>query len=57
MDVFGFGGFKKDQKRVEIPTVLSEENSASNKVGADRFDEESDIRRGEHYNRQRRRSR
>ena len=57
MEIFGFGGPKKLEKRVEIQSVLSEENSACNKPGHDRFDQESDIRRGEHYNRQRRRSR
>ena len=57
MEIFGFGASKKHEKRVEIGSVLSEENSAHNKINIDRFDEDSDIRRGEHYNRQRRRSR
>ena len=51
------GASKKLEKRAEIGSVLSEGNSAHNKIDIDRFDQESDIRRGEHYNRQRRRSR
>ena len=38
-------------------TIKVPESSIHNEMDPDRYNEESDMRRGEHYNRQRRRSR
>ena len=69
MEILGFGkkngkqnGAKpsKDQNDslYNVPeTIKVPENSLHNAVDQERYDEESNMRRGEHYNRQRRRSR
>jgi hypothetical protein len=64
MEVFGFGGSKKLAPRVEIQSVLSEENPETSNISEhhnppdlDRFEQDIDLNRGQHYNRQRRRSR
>ena len=59
MDVFGFGGSKKSGKRTNIevnsgPTVQEDAILTADPA---RYDNESDMNRGEHYVRQRRRSR
>lgn len=63
MEVFGFGGSKKLAPRVEIQSVLSEENPETSNISEhhnppdlDRFEQDIDLNRGQHYNRQRRRS-
>ena len=71
MEVFGFGSKKSSLKQngtkstpkqddsvYNVPeTIKVPESSIHNEMDPDRYNEESDMRRGEHYNRQRRRSR
>ena len=49
--------FKKGKKVDILITPIEEEAVYNNKADPDRYAQESDIHRGEHYNRQRRRSR
>ena len=57
MEVFGFGGAKKSQKRMEVISETIKEDTNFNDVDPERCDQESELNRGEHYARQKRRSR
>ena len=72
MEIFGFGsssnkvgkqnGAKPSTNQNDsvynVPeTIKVPESSLHNEVDPERYDQESNMRRGEHYNRQRRRSR
>ena len=56
MDIFGFSGLKKSVKNIDVVPEIIQEHDVF-KDDPERYDRESDMNRGEHYNRQRRRSR